>query len=457
MRCWFLIGCFLLGVSAAQAEPPPNVVLIFADDLGYADLGCFGAKKIRTPNLDSLARDGARFTNFHVPQAVCSASRTALLTGCYPNRVGILGALGPGAKNGIKDSEFLIPEHLKKLGYATAIFGKWHLGDSLQYSPLRHGFDTYFGLPYSNDMWPGHPTNKKFPPLPLRDGDKVLEANPDQTKLTGWYTDRGLQFIEANKDKPFFLYMPHSMPHVPLFASEKFRGKSAQGLLGDVIEEIDASVGAILAALKKHDLEKNTLVIFTSDNGPWLSYGHHAGSAGPLREGKGTEFEGGVRVPFLARWPGRIPAGSVSNQPAMTIDLLPTLVEFAGGQVPATPKIDGKSLAPLLLFKPGAKSPQEAYFFYWGNALHAVSSTKWKLHFPHPYIHLLEGGKDGLPGKMETRKTGLALYNLEMDLGESKNVAEGNPDVVKQLQKLADGIREELGDTLTGKIGKENR
>jgi arylsulfatase A-like enzyme len=235
-----------------SAEKPPNIVLIFADDLGYADLGCFGSTKIRTPNIDSLAREGIKLTNFHVPQAVCSASRAALLSGCYPNRVGILGALGPNSKNGIKDAETLLPEYLKKVGYSTAIFGKWHLGDSAQYSPLRHGFDTYFGLPYSNDMWPNHPTAKNFPPLPLREDDKVLELNPDQSKLTGWYTDRGVKFIEANKDKPFFLYMPHSMPHVPLYASEKFKGKSSQGLYGDVIEEIDASVGTILETLKKH-------------------------------------------------------------------------------------------------------------------------------------------------------------------------------------------------------------
>lgn len=440
-----------------SAEKPPNIVLIFADDLGYADLGCFGSTTIRTPNIDSLAREGIKLKNFHVPQAVCSASRVALLSGCYPNRVGILGALGPNSKNGIKDAENLLPEYLKKLGYSTAIFGKWHLGDSAQYSPLRHGFDTYFGLPYSNDMWPNHPTAKNFPPLPLRQDDKVLELNPDQSKLTGWYTERGVKFIEANKDKPFFLYMPHSMPHVPLYASEKFKGKSKQGLYGDVIEEIDASVGTILETLKKHSLDKNTLVIFTSDNGPWLSYGNHGGSKGMLREGKGTEFEGGVRVPFVARWPGKIPAATTSNEPTMTIDLLPTLVGYAGGVVQAEPKIDGKNISAIIEAKPNAKSPQEAYYFYWGDALHAVTSGKWKLHFPHPYLHIIEGGSDGKPGKGETRKIELSLFDLDADITESKNVADQNPDVVKKLQILGDKIREELGDSLTGKKGSKLR
>jgi arylsulfatase A len=451
-----LIG-ILFTSFAWGAERPPNIVLVFADDLGYADLGCFGSTKIRTPNIDSIARDGIRLTNFHVPQAVCSASRTALLTGCYPNRVGILGALGPNSKNGIKDSENLLSEYLKKLGYSTAIFGKWHLGDSAQYSPIRHGFDTYFGLPYSNDMWPNHPSTKSFPPLPLRQDDKVLELNPDQSKLTGWYTERGVKFIEANKDKPFFLYMPHSMPHVPLYASEKFKGKSSHGLYGDVIEEIDASVGTILETLKKHSLDKNTLVIFTSDNGPWLSYGNHGGSRGVLREGKGTEFEGGVRVPFVARWPGKIPAASISNEPTMTIDLLPTLVAYAGGVVLEEPKIDGKNISAVLEARPGAKSPQEAYYFYWGDALHAVTSEKWKLHFPHPYLHIIEGGKDGKPGKGETRKMELSLFDLDADISESKNVADQNPVVVKKLQMLGDKIREELGDSLTGKKGSQLR
>ena len=306
-----LLYLALIPVLCQAAERPPNVVIVFADDLGYGDVGCFGNTVIRTPNIDRIAAEGVKFTDFYVAQAVCSASRTALLTGCYPNRVGILGALGPASKQGIHDRETTIAEMLKAKGYATAIFGKWHLGHHPQFLPTKHGFDEYFGLPYSNDMWPQHPT-AKFPALPLIDREKTIEENPDQSKLTTWYTERGVKFIEANKEKPFFLYMPHSMPHVPLFVSDKHKGKSKAGLFGDVIEELDWSVGEILATLKKHDLEKNTLVIFTSDNGPWLSYGNHAGTAGPLREGKGTTFDGGVRVPCVARLPGKIPAGPIT-------------------------------------------------------------------------------------------------------------------------------------------------
>ncbi len=324
-----------------SAERPPNVVLIFCDDMAYADVGCYGARGYKTPNIDQLARQGVRFTDFYVAQAVCSASRAALLTGCYPNRIGIQGALGPQSKTGIHSNEVTIAELLKQRGYATAIYGKWHLGHQPQFLPPRHGFDDYFGLPYSNDMWPHHPTSKtNYPPLPLIEGEQTVQLMPDQTQLTTWYTERAVGFIERNKDHPFFLYVPHAMPHVPLFVSEKFRGKSKRGLFGDVIQEIDWSVGQILAALKQQRLDENTLVIFTSDNGPWLSYGDHAGSAGRLREGKGTTFEGGVRVPFIARWPGKIPAASVCREPAMTIDLLPTLAKAAGAELPPHP-IDG--------------------------------------------------------------------------------------------------------------------
>src|SRR5829696_580919 len=337
----------LLAAPLLAADRPPNVVVVYADDLGYGDIGCFGNKVIRTPNIDRLATEGVRFTDFYVAQAVCSASRTALLTGCYPNRVGILGALGPAARHGIHERETTIAEALKGRGYATAIYGKWHLGHHPQFLPTRHGFDDYFGLPYSNDMWPRHPT-AKFPDLPLVEGEKTIETNPDQTQLVTWYTERAVKFIEKHKDKPFFLYVPHAMPHVPLHVSDKHRGRSKAGLYGDVIEEIDWSVGEILAALRKHDVEPNTLVIFTSDNGPWLSYGNHGGTAGPLREGKGTSFEGGVRVPFVARWPGKIAAGRVCKEPTMTIDLLPTFAKMLNVQLPGDRKIDGKDIGALL-------------------------------------------------------------------------------------------------------------
>jgi len=439
-----------LDVAIAAEKQPPNVVLIFTDDQGYGDVGCFGAKDFKTPNLDQLAKDGRRFTNFYTAQAVCSSSRCALLTGCYPNRLGIVGALNPSSKIGIHDDETTLGEVLKSRGYATAIYGKWHLGYQEKFLPTKHGFDDYFGLPYSNDMWPNHPT-AKFPPLPLIEGTKTIETNPDQSKLTGWYTERAVKFIEKNKDKPFFLYMPHSMPHVPLFASEKFKGKSKQGLYGDVIEEIDASVGTVLATLKKHDLEKNTLVIFTTDNGPWLSYGNHSGATSGLREGKGTTFEGGVRVPCIMRWPGRIPARTECHEPAMTIDVLPTLAHLSGAELPKT-KIDGKNISPLLANEKDAKSPHEAYYFYWLKELQAVRSGKWKLHLPHTYPQF-EPGADGKPGKSTQQKIELSLYDLEADSSEKTNVAEKHADVVKRLQRLADQMREELGDSGLKKEG----
>ncbi|MEO1971906.1 MAG: sulfatase-like hydrolase/transferase, partial [Pirellulaceae bacterium] len=275
----------------------PNVVVIFIDDMGYADIGPFGVQGIETPNLDRMAREGRVFTDFYVTQAVCSASRAGLLTGCYNVRVGIMGALGPGAKQGINSSEMTIAELCKQKNYATACYGKWHLGHHHRFLPMQHGFDDYFGLPYSNDMWPFHPTaGDRFPDLPLIDKNKIVNpkvTGQDQELLTTQYTERAVQFIDANKDRPFFLYLPHSMVHVPLYVSDKFRGKSERGLFGDVVMEIDWSVGQVMSALERHKIDDNTLVIFTADNGPWLSYGDHAGSVGPLREGKGTMFDGG--------------------------------------------------------------------------------------------------------------------------------------------------------------------
>lgn len=450
----FALALLLLSPITTFAAPPPNVVVIFTDDQGYGDVGCFGAKGFTTPNLDRMAQDGIRFTNFYSAQAVCSASRTALLTGCYPNRLGMLGALGPNATHGINDNEKTIAEVLKTRGYATAIYGKWHLGHHPKFLPTRHGFDDYFGLPYSNDMWPKHPT-AKFPDLPLIEGEKIVEHNPDQTKLTTWYTERAVKFIEKNKDKPFFLYVPHNMPHVPLHVSENFKGKSEQGLYGDVIMEIDWSVGQILATLKKLNLDEQTLVIFTSDNGPWLSYGNHAGSAGPLREGKGTSWDGGQREPCIMRWTGKIPAGSVCKEPAMTIDILPTLAKLAGAELPKN-KIDGMDIWPLISAQPNAKSPQEAYYFYWGNELQGIRSGPWKLHFAHTYRSLdgKSGGRDGQPGPYVDKKTPLALYNLDTDIGETTNVADKHPDIVSRLQTLAEKAREELGDSATKQQGK---
>ncbi len=457
MRFFCLAACVFIflfpRVSLAQEKPkrPPNVIIVFADDMGYGDLGCFGNKKIKTPNLDKMANEGVRLTSFYVAQAICSASRAALLTGMYPNRAGILGALGPGAKNGLDKKHVTIAQMLKALGYRTSIVGKWHLGHLPEFLPTERGFDEYYGLPYSNDMWPNHPTDK-FPDLPLIEGDKVIAKNPDQAKLTTEYTERALQFIRKNKDRPFFLYLAHSMPHVPLFVSERFKGKSEQGTYGDVIMEIDWSVGQILQTLKELSIENETIIIFTSDNGPWLSYGNHSGSAGVLREGKGTAWEGGVREPFIARWPGRIPAQKTQDEPAMTIDILPTLARLTGAPLPAG-KLDGKDISPLLFAEAGAKSPHEAYFFYYDSALLGVRSGPWKLYFPHTY-RTLEGsqaGNDGKPGPYKQAKVGLELYNLGADLGERTDVAAQNPEVVRRLQALADRMRADLGDSLRKK------
>jgi arylsulfatase A len=468
--CSFTILGFAIAIccmrpcrAGDEATPPsalPNFVIVYADDAGYADIGCFGAKGMRTPNLDRMARDGRRFTSFCVAQGVCSASRTALLTGCYPNRVGILGALGPRAKIGISSGEHTIAQVLKPLGYHSAIFGKWHLGHHPKFLPTHHGFDEYFGLPYSNDMGPrpGQQRGNGNPPLPLIEGDKVVETNPDISQLTTRYTERAVHFIDTYRDGPFFLYVAHTMPHVPLGVSEKFRGKSERGLYGDVIEEIDWSVGQILATLDRHHLNERTLVVFASDNGPWLSYGDHAGSAGPLREGKGTAWEGGVREPCVMRWDGKIPAGTTCTELSATIDILPTFAALAGATVPTDHIIDGKDIRPLIFGEPGAKCPHEAYCYYWNQELQAVRSGPWKLHFPHTYRSLQgQGGHGGKPAPYVDRSTPLALFNLETDVGETHDVAAEHPKVVFRLEKLAEIAREDLGDSLTDRVGKNVR
>ena len=456
MPACLLLGPLLAGgaASGSAAERPPNVVLVYADDLGYGDIGAYGAKAIRTPHIDRLATEGVRFTDFYVAQAVCSASRAALLTGTYPNRIGILGALFPTSTNGIADGETTLAEVLKARGYATAIYGKWHLGHLPPFLPTRHGFDDYLGLPYSNDMWPSHPERMQFPPLPLYSGDAVLTVNPDQAQLTGEYGRRAVAFIERNRERPFFVYLAHTMPHVPIFASDRFRGRSRQGLYGDVVEEIDDSVGQVAAALRRLGLERETLVFFASDNGPWLSYGDHAGSAGPLREGKGTAFEGGVRVPFVARWPGRIPPGTVVREPAMTIDVLPTIARLVGAPPPDRP-IDGLDISPLLLGEAGARSPHDALLFYYGTELRAVRGGRFKLVLPHR-SQTLDGpaGSGGRPGKYRQAEVPLALYDLGADVGETTDVASAHPDVVKRLLEAAEKAREDLGDSLTGRTGR---
>lgn len=450
------VGATLSGCESAprisadnRNNRPPNFVVIFIDDMGYADVGCFGAEGYQTPHIDRLAAEGVRFTDFYAAASSCTPSRAALMTGCYPQRVGLPHVLGPEARIGISDKETTIAGMLKPLGYATACYGKWHLGHHSQFLPTRRGFDEYFGLPYSNDMWPRHPENPTgYPDLPLIEGERVVAYDPDQTQLTTWYTERAVRFIEKNHNRPFFLYLPHSMVHVPLHVSDKFKGKSKRGLFGDVVMEIDWSVGQIVSTLKRLGLDKDTMVLFCSDNGPWLTYGDHAGSAAPLREGKGTTFDGGQREPTILWWPGRIPGGRICREPVSTMDMLPTIARLADAALPHH-KIDGRDIWPVIAGEPGAKGPREALYYYQGWALEAVRSGKWKLHFPHGYRTLAgrPGGADGIPAKYEQAKTDLALYDLENDISEQHNVADQHPDVVERLQKLADAMRQDLGDS----------
>lgn len=460
-------GMVILAIAALTAcglaaERLPNFVIVYIDDMGYADIGPFGAQGYSTPNLDRMAAEGRVFTDFYVAQAVCSASRAALMTGCYNIRVGIQGALAHQANHGIHSNEMTFAEVVKQKGYATAIYGKWHLGHHPKFLPVNHGFDEYLGLPYSNDMWPFHPeVGGNFPDLPLIEGTRVVDAQvtaPDQEQLTTRYTERAVAFIEKNKDRPFLVYLPHAMVHVPLHVSDKFRGKTERGLFGDVVMELDWSVGQILDSLRKHGLERDTMVVFTSDNGPWLSYGDHAGSAAPHREGKGTMFDGGCRVPCVMWWPGKIPAGTKCSTPAMTIDLLPTIAHLTGAKLPDHP-IDGRNIWPLIAGEPGAASPHEAYYFYWGNELHAVRMGRWKLHFPHAYRTLAgqPPGSGGTPSKYTQGKIGLSLFDLESDPGETTDVAGQHPDVVAGIESLADKMRADLGDSARKQQGSGRR
>ncbi len=460
-RMAVLLAALACATATAVAQRPPNVVIIFIDDMGYGDIGPFGATGYATPNLDRMAREGNRLTNFYSAQAVCSAARAALLTGTYPNRIGIHGALGPNSLTGLHDDEQTIAELLKPRGYATAIYGKWHLGDRRQFLPTHHGFDEYFGLPYSNDMWPNHPeaTPGTYPPLPLIEQDTVRQLMPDQSRLTRQSTEHAVQFIRTHASQPFFLYMPHTMVHVPLFVGQEFRESSTAGLFADVVQEVDWSVGQILAAIKTAGIDEQTLVIFTSDNGPWLSYGDHAGSAGPLREGKGTSWEGGVRVPFISRWPGRIAAGRVTHAPAMTIDLLPTIVSLTNAAMPVN-KIDGLNVWPLLRGDVGATSPHDAFYFYYNtNELQAVRSGTWKLILPHSYRTLGVQARTtgGIPAKYHNVTAGLELYDLAADIGERTDVAALHPEVVQRMLILVERARADMGDALTKRVGSGTR
>ena len=450
----FALSIVVYSYDLPKDNQNPNVVIIFTDDQGYQDIGCYGAKGFETPNLDKMAEEGMRFTNFYVASAVCSPSRAALLTGSYPVRVGVPTVLYPVSPTGLDPSEITIAEILKEEGYATACIGRWHLGDHLTMMPTNQGFDEYFGIPYSNDMWPWRNDFRKertpsemFPDLPLYLNNEIAETNPDQNLLTKRYTEFAIEFIEKNRENPFFLYFPHSMPHIPLGVSEKFEGKTEYGRYGDVIEEIDWSVGEILKTLKTNELDKNTLVIFTSDNGPWLTYGNHAGKALPLREGKGTTFEGGMRVPCIMRWPGNIPAKSVNHEMATTMDLLPTIARLAGGNKPEDRVIDGKDIWKLMGGNYEDKGNERTLFYHSGMTLEAVRCGSWKLHFPHQYRH--QGGKPGVDGnaagQMES-SIGLSLFNLAEDISETNNLADKHPQIVERLTTLADAHLKDLAE-----------
>ena len=468
-----LCGISVVGQSIHSNKiKQPNIILIFADDMGYGDLSCFGATLYKTPNIDRLADEGMRFTNFYVSQAVCSASRAGLLTGCYSNRVGINGALNPKATIGLNPDEETIAEILKKQNYKTAAIGKWHLGHHREFLPLQQGFDEYLGLPYSNDMWPVYYDGTRnippaysrklgFPELPLiKNNEKLRELKnmEDQDQLTTLYTETAMDFIQRNKDNPFFLYIAHSMPHVPLAVSEKFKGKSEQGLYGDVLMELDWSVGEIIKTLEDNKLSDKTLIVFTSDNGPWLSFGNHAGSTGGLSEGKGTSFEGGQRVPTVMKWPGEIPEGSVCNKLASTIDILPTLAAITGASLPEK-KIDGVNILPLMNGNQSANPRKILLYYYGNNQLEAVRKDNWKLVFPHQHRSYEEvmPGADGLPGEYNSKVSGLELYDLRRDPGERYNIISSNPEIVEELQIIAESVREDLGDSLTGNPGKNRR
>jgi arylsulfatase len=450
-----IVLLLLLTTQLRAAERPPNIVLILADDLGYHDLGCYGAPQIKTPRIDSLAADGIRFTDFYAAAPMCTPSRAALMTGCYAKRVSMGEAIiAPGQKArsarvlypdspyGLNPSEITIPETLKPRGYVTGMVGKWHLGDAKEFLPTRQGFDSYFGIPYSNDMEPLHY---------LR-GEEV-EGPADQATITQRYTEEAIAFITKNKDKPFFLYLAHNAPHVPLFAHPKFKGKSAGGLYGDLVEALDDSTGQILDLLAELKLADNTLVIFFSDNGPWYLQGENGGSAAPLRAAKGTTYEGGMRVPCVMRWPGKIPAGSVCKELATAMDFLPTLAAIASAKTPTDRIIDGKDIRDLMFAKPNAKSPHDAFYYYNGNRLAAVRSGNWKYKVKTTLQEETEYGKYEDPQSAIPPK----LYNLALDLGEQKSVLNDHKEIVERMTRLIDAAREDMGDARTNTDGEHVR
>ena len=466
-----LLLCYNCSNNNLTKQKEPNIVIVLLDDMGYGDIESFGAINYSTPNINRLADDGMLFTNFYSAQAVCSASRAGLLTGTYPNRIGIHGALSPGSKIGLNTNEKTIAEVLKEKNYKTAVIGKWHLGHQKEFLPLNHGFDYYYGIPYSNDMWPvdfdgnqiTDPNNwkkKYYPQLPIIENyNKIAEVKSldDQAQLTTIYTEKSVEFINKNVNNPFFLYLSHSMPHVPIAVSDKFKGKSKQGLYGDVIMELDWSLGEIIKTLEKNSILENTIIIFTSDNGPWLNFGNHAGNTAGLREGKGTVFEGGQRVPTIVSWPRIIKKSTISNSLASSIDILPTIAEIVNGKLPDH-TIDGVSI--LSTLKGHETSPRDHFFYYYKtNRLEAVRKDHWKLILPHnsrSYENVIPG-MDGHGGKYARLVVDYSLYNLRRDPGERYNVIEKYPEITQVLKDLAEKARDDMGDNATERQGKNTR
>jgi len=462
-----LLFIFISGCNS-DTKKLPNIIIIFIDDQGYADLGCYGAQGFETPNIDKLASEGMKFTDFYVSEAVCSASRASLLTGCYAQRVSIRGALSALSFSGLHPEETTIASILKQKGYATAIYGKWHLGHHPEFLPHNFGFDEYFGLPYSNDMWPVDFDGKSisegfrglYPELYLINGDKQFQKIlnlKDQEPLTTLYTEKAVDFINRNNENPFFLYLPHSMVHVPLAVSDKFKGQSEQGMYGDVMMEIDWSVGEIMKALEENGIDENSLIIYTSDNGPWLNFGNHGGSCTPLREGKGTTWEGGVRVPCIIKWADEIEANAVTDEFMTILDILPTIAAITNSTLPEK-TIDGINMRPFLKGE-SVESPRDEFYYYYEGNLCAVRKGDWKLVLPHKYRSYkgVEPGADGWPGPYARGESGLELYNLEIDVSERNDVSDQYPEIVAQLTKVAEEARSKLGDDILDLEGSEVR
>ena len=471
MKEVLVLLALLLSSSGFSQTSKPNVIIIYFDDMGYGDIEPFGMTGVHTPNFNRLAAEGLRLTNYNTVQAVCTASRAALLTGTYTNRLGLAGALLPGAKTALNPDEQTIASLLKDNGYKTAMLGKWHLGNRPPYFPMNFGFDSFYGLPYSHDIWPidyagkliTDPANWRgtWPPLPVIEGEKeisTIKTLEEQAQWTPTLTEKAVAYIKSNKKNPFFLYLAHPMPHVPLAASEKFKGKSQLGLFGDVMIELDWSLGRVLETLDKENLAKNTILIVTSDNGPWLNFGDHAGSAGGFKEGKGTAFEGGTRVPFLIRWPEKIKAGYVTGELMTNMDILPTISAMTGSALPEK-RIDGLNFMPLLLSKT-ENGPRESFYYYYNqNSLKAVRYKHWKLVLPHTSASYEneKPGKDGFPGKIGQIEVKQALYDLARDPGERVDLQDLYPEVVAEIMKLVETAREDLGDDLTKREGNNRR